>query len=196
MVETNSWVVVEANLVPFLLRSVYHSLGTLQNEELETNMFGHLELDKEHFEYPTWSLPLPISCHILALMLDVTLSNQKIAVVSESVASNGHVDSQCFSGNLIWSLCSMAERMLLQSLEHRSSAISFLLPIIFKAFSSFLSFEVSVHGRKCMLSRYCLQLLPNVFVLYISSLTILCIYSVYSFDILSIFDRYPGTVSF
>ncbi|GMN30914.1 hypothetical protein TIFTF001_003022 [Ficus carica] len=153
LVETDSWVVAEANLVPFLLRSVYHSLGMIKNEESENNILGRLEVDKEHCQYPTWSLTLPVSCHILAVMLDVALSNQQIAVTTESIVANGHVDAQHFAGNLIWSLCIMAEHMLTESLEHRACAISFLLPIIFKAFAAYPSFEVLVEGNKCMLSR-------------------------------------------
>lgn len=145
--------VAEANLVPFLLRSVYHSLGMLKNEESENNILGRLEVDEEHFQYPTWSLTLPVSCHILAVMLDVALSNQQIAVTTDSIVANGHVDAQHFAGNLIWSLCTMAEHMLTESLEHRACAISFLLPIIFKAFAAYPSFEVLVEGNKCTLSR-------------------------------------------
>lgn len=165
MIETNSWVVVEANLVPFLLRSVYHSFGMLQNEESENNIFGPLELDKDHFQYPTWSLPMPVSCHILAIMLDVALSNQQIAKTSESIVANGCVDAHHFAGDLIWGLCSMAEHMLPERLEHRTCAISFLLPIIFKAFASHPSFEAMINGKECTFSRYSLRLLTNVIVL-------------------------------
>ena len=156
MVETNSWAVAEANLVPFLLRSVYHSLGILQNEEsesIEWNFCPSLGLDKEHIQYPTWSLPLPISCYILTLMLDAVLSNQQITVTSEPLVTNGRVDAQQFAGNLIWSLCSVAEHMLPQSLEHRSCTISFLLPIIFKAFACYRSFNILIQGRKFTFSR-------------------------------------------
>ncbi|PON64646.1 Armadillo-type fold containing protein [Parasponia andersonii] len=104
VVETNSWVVAEANLVPFLLRSVYHSLGMLQNEESEQvehnfgpSYFSFSELDKERIGYPTWSLPLPISCYILTLMLDAALLNQQTAVTSESVVANGCLDAQHFA---------------------------------------------------------------------------------------------------
>lgn len=153
MVETSSWVVMEANLVPYLLRSVYNSLDMVQNEELETNIFGCLEVEKEHFQYPTWSLPLSISCHILASMLDVSISNEKSVMISKSAMANGGVDIQHFSGTLIWSLCTMIERMLSQSLEHRSCAIRFLLPIIFKSFGPFHTFEVVIHGQTCFFSR-------------------------------------------
>ncbi|XP_062073868.1 uncharacterized protein LOC133778060 isoform X2 [Humulus lupulus] len=161
VVETNSWVVAEANLVPFLLRSVYHSLCILQNEELEnmewdlcpSYVFSCLGLDKEQVRYPNWSIPPPISCYILSIMLDAALSNLQTAVASELVVANGCVDSLHFAGNLIWSLCSMAEHMLSQSLEHRSCTISFLLPLVSKAFASYHSFEVVIQGKKFLFSR-------------------------------------------
>lgn len=161
MVETSGWLVAEANLVPYLLRSVYHSLGMLQNKELKnmewnlgaSYVFSSLGLDKEHIQYPTWSLPLPISCYILTVMLDGALSNKQIAVTSESGVASGYLDAQHFAGNLIWSLCSMTEHMLPQSLEQRFCTISFLLPIIFKAFASYHSFEVLIRGKRFAFSR-------------------------------------------
>ncbi|KAL5551309.1 hypothetical protein UlMin_001485 [Ulmus minor] len=157
VVETNSWVVVEANMVPFLLRSVCQSLGMFQNEKSGTidwivGLDGS-EANKEHMQYLSGSLSLPVSCQILTLLLDAALLSRQIATTSESVVPNGCLSAQHFSGNLVWRLCSMAEQMLLQSLEHRLCAIRFLLPIIFKSFVSYPSFEIIVHGESCVFSR-------------------------------------------
>uniref|UniRef100_A0A803PMX3 tRNA (guanosine(18)-2'-O)-methyltransferase TARBP1 n=1 Tax=Cannabis sativa TaxID=3483 RepID=A0A803PMX3_CANSA len=161
VVETNSWMVVQADLVPFLLRSLYHSLHILQNEELEnmewdlfpSYVLSCLGLDKERIWHPNRSIPPPISCYILSVMLDAALSNQQTAVTSELGVANECVDALHFAGNLIWSLCSMAEHMLSQSLEHRACTISFLLPIVSKAFASYHSFEVVIQGKKLLFSR-------------------------------------------
>ncbi|KAG7955620.1 hypothetical protein I3843_11G082000 [Carya illinoinensis] len=103
VIETNSWVVVEENLVPLFVRFVGLSAGMLQHKESDA------------FE---------------------------CAVFKEK-----------FAANLIWDLCNLTERLLLQSLEHRACTIHFFLPIIFKAFVSYRSFEISVHGQKQILLR-------------------------------------------
>ncbi|KAF3448239.1 hypothetical protein FNV43_RR08952 [Rhamnella rubrinervis] len=161
VVDTNSWAVVEANLVPVLLRSVGNSLGMLQNEELDifkwdlvpNYLVNDLGMYKENIVSASSSLPLPVSCHILSVMLEAALSSKQVAPTLKSTIANGNVDGQNFAGNLIWCLCNMAEQMLSQNLEHRSCAIGFLLPIIFKAFVAYNSFEISIPGKMCMFSR-------------------------------------------
>nr|XP_048320592.1 uncharacterized protein LOC107430356 isoform X2 [Ziziphus jujuba var. spinosa] len=166
VVKANTWAVVEANVVPVLLRSVSHSLGMLQNEESDilkwdvdsNNLVNDLSTYKERFLSASSSLSLPVSCHILSVMLEAALSNKQIAPILKSVVANGSFEGHNFAGNLIWRLCNMAERMLLQSLEHRSCAVGFLLPIIFKAFVSYSSFEIVIHGKICLFSSFFLKI--------------------------------------
>lgn len=147
--------------MPVLLRSVGNSLGMLQNEELDifkwdvvpNNLVNDLGMYKENIISTSSSLLMPVSCHILSVLLEAALSNKQIAPTLKSTVANGNVGGQNFAGNLIWYLCNMAEQMLSQSLEHRSCAIGFLLPIIFKAFVPYSSFEISNHGKICMFSR-------------------------------------------
>lgn len=161
MVETNGWAVVEANLVPVLLRSVGNSLGMLQNKESDifkwdlgpNSLVNDLGMNKEEILSTSSSIPLPVSCHILSIMLEVAFSNKQTAPTLKSTVANGSVEGYNFVGNLIWWLCNMAEQMLSQSLEHRSCAIGFLLPIIFKAFVFYYSFEILIGGNMCIFSR-------------------------------------------
>ncbi|KAL6279881.1 hypothetical protein ACE6H2_016762 [Prunus campanulata] len=161
VIETNTWVVVEATLVPYFLRVVAGSMGMLQNEvpDIFQWVLGsidhvtHLEMSEKHSPSQSGSLSLQISCHILTLILDAALHSMKTAASSESMIPNRCFDAQNFAGKLTWGLCSLTERLLLQSLEHRSCATGFLLPIIFQAFSSYWSFEISIHGQTLILSR-------------------------------------------
>ncbi|ONI06355.1 hypothetical protein PRUPE_5G055400 [Prunus persica] len=161
VIETNTWVVVEATLVPYFLRVVASSMGMLQNEVPDIfqwvvgsiDLVTHLEMSEKHSPSQSGSLSLQISCHILTLILDAALHSMKTAASSESMIPNGCFDAQNVAGKLTWGLCSLTERLLLQSLEHRSCATGFLLPIIFKAFSSYCSFEISIHGQTLILSR-------------------------------------------
>lgn len=154
VIETNTWVVVEATLVPIFLRLVASSIGVPENEVSDTFqlMLGS-EMGTTNILSPPGSPSLPISCHILTLMLDAVLQSKKTAVSPESTIANGCFDDQNFAGKLTWGLCSLTEQLLLQHLEHRSCAIAFLLPIIFKAFSSYCSFQFSIHGQTFTLSR-------------------------------------------
>ncbi|KAF5477643.1 hypothetical protein F2P56_004263 [Juglans regia] len=162
VIETNSWVVVEENLVPFFVRFVGLSTGMPQHKEsdaFECAVFKGLNdlrnvvgVVKEHMLSPSGPFPLPISCHILTLMLDASLHSLQSASISELIVANDYY-AEKFAANLIWDLCNLTERLLLQSLEHRSCTIHFFLPIIFKAFVSYRSFEISVHGQKQILLR-------------------------------------------
>ncbi|KAG7955622.1 hypothetical protein I3843_11G082000 [Carya illinoinensis] len=162
VIETNSWVVVEENLVPLFVRFVGLSAGMLQHKESDAfecavfkglnelrNVVGGV---KEHILSPSGPFPLPISCHILTLMLDASLQSLQSASISELIVANDYY-AEKFAANLIWDLCNLTERLLLQSLEHRACTIHFFLPIIFKAFVSYRSFEISVHGQKQILLR-------------------------------------------
>ncbi|XP_075102015.1 uncharacterized protein LOC107784157 isoform X3 [Nicotiana tabacum] len=175
--DTNSWGVVEVTIIPFLLRLVRLSMTEIQSEELDaykwclTSNYSedwHLEpqctlnlcsqlRDNEIYDNlvqcnPNY-LPLPISCHILTLILDA--AQQSLHTV-RSVSGLDSVDGCCtdiFSAKLLWDLCNITIQMLSQSLEHRSSAITFLLPSIFRALDSHSAFEVSINGQNYVLSR-------------------------------------------
>ncbi|XP_058009472.1 uncharacterized protein LOC131168902 [Hevea brasiliensis] len=163
---TNSWGVLEATLVPFFLRSSGLSMGMLQNEESDifewdqdsvmqglNGMIDDLHLDKESILSLSQSFPLSTSCNVLALILDSALRSFQAATNTESVLENGSCYAEKLFSKLLWDLCNMSERLFSQSFEHRSCAIGFLLPILFKAFACHPSLEISVHGRTCVLSR-------------------------------------------
>ncbi|KAG6792092.1 hypothetical protein POTOM_001235 [Populus tomentosa] len=163
---TNSWGVLEANLVPFFLRSVGLSMGMIQNEESDAFEWDHcsiyhglsdlendFDLDQEPMLSLSGSFPLPISCHILTLILDAALQSFQAVSSTKSMLANGFCDVEKLISNLLWDLCNMSERLLSQSLEHRSCTIGFLLPIIFKALGSQCSLEITVHGKMFILSR-------------------------------------------
>ncbi|KAF3605808.1 hypothetical protein DY000_02047227 [Brassica cretica] len=57
------------------------------------------------------------------------------------------------AAGILWDLCNTIERLLSQSVKHRSCAISFLLPAIFKEFSSQSSLKISLQGNVYILSR-------------------------------------------
>ena len=111
------------------------------------------DMDKECMLSLSRSITLPISCHILTLIVDAALRNLQAASCKDSMLENGSCYAENFAANLLWDLCNMTERLLLQGVEHRSCAIGFLLPIILKAFVSLHSLEISVHGNIFILSR-------------------------------------------
>nr|POF01631.1 putative methyltransferase tarbp1 [Quercus suber] len=162
VVETNSWAVVEVTLVLFSLRSVGLSVGVLQGKEsdvLECSVFrgltdqaNDLGMVKEQMLSSGGSFPLSISCHILNFMLDAALQSLQATPTPELMVANGCY-AEKFVGNLIWDLCNVTEKLLLQSLEHRSCMIGFFLPVIFKALVFHRSFDISIHGQTCTLSR-------------------------------------------
>ncbi|KAB5573980.1 hypothetical protein DKX38_001174 [Salix brachista] len=163
---THSWGVLEANLVPFFLRSAGLSMGMFQNEESDAFEWGHcsiyhglsdlendFDMDKESMLSLSGSFPLPISCHILTLILDAALQSFQAVSSTKSTLANGFCYTEKLFSNLLSDLCNMSERLLSQSLEHRSCTIGFLLPIIFKAFGSHCSLEITVRGKMFILSR-------------------------------------------
>ncbi|KAG6635865.1 hypothetical protein CIPAW_11G072500 [Carya illinoinensis] len=91
------------------------------------------------------------------LFINVVIETNSWVVVEENLVPLFvrfvGLSAEKFAANLIWDLCNLTERLLLQSLEHRSCTIHFFLPIIFKAFVSYRSFEISVHGQKQILLR-------------------------------------------
>ncbi|KAG5415213.1 hypothetical protein IGI04_002780 [Brassica rapa subsp. trilocularis] len=58
---------------------------------------------------------------------------------------------------LLFKVTKQLERLLSQSVEHRSCAVSFLLPAIFKAFSSQSSLKISLQGNVYIISSYKFQ---------------------------------------
>ncbi|KAF3672281.1 hypothetical protein T459_00734 [Capsicum annuum] len=163
--DTNSWGVVEVTIIPFLLRLVGLSMGEIQSEELDAyklcptskNSVGrHLgpqcTLHDDIVQCNPNYLPLPVSCHILTLILDASqLSLHTVRSVSELDFDGCCADK--FSAKLLWDLCNITIKMLPQSLDHRSSAITFFLPSIFRALDSHSAFEVSINGQNYILSR-------------------------------------------
>lgn len=169
MQSINAWEVLEAILVPFSLRSIGLSAGIIQNGDLHGNgldrsslfhvssdliekFIENLHVDKDCKLSISGYFPLPLSCHVLSITLDAALRNFQSAPVTGSVSEN--VSSvENFTANLLWNLCNATERLLLQSSESRSCTIGFLLPVIFKAFVSQSSFEISVDRQIHILSR-------------------------------------------
>ncbi|CAH9086609.1 unnamed protein product [Cuscuta europaea] len=177
VIATNSWGIIESTIVPFLLRSIGLSMGVLQSKELavyrwnfHTDNLGGLcsvlqsiqdascKVKKAEMSYITFQsepnyIPLHTSCYILTQILEVVLETlQAVGVTSELKVGDGFC-LKVFAANLVWDLSSLAIEMLLQSMEHRSSAISILLPSIFRAFDCHFAFEVSVLGKAHLLSR-------------------------------------------
>lgn len=141
-------------------------MGMVQNEESDifewdqdsvlqglNGMTDDLHLDKESLLSLSEPFPLSTSCHVLTLILDSALRSFQAATSAELVLENGSGNAEKLFIKLLWDLSYMTGRMFSQSLEHRSCAISFLLPILFKVFASHPFLEISVHGRACVLSR-------------------------------------------
>ncbi|XAR70547.1 tRNA (guanosine(18)-2'-O)-methyltransferase [Bertholletia excelsa] len=161
VIETNMWDVVEGTMVPFFLRSIGLSMGMLQSEELAIYSWnsclvfrgtGYLFTDSD-VNQNSLPFPLHISCHILTLMLNFSVQSQ---TAIKNASKSDLADSCCaekFAKNLMWDLCNLIVQMLLQSMEHRSCAIKFLLPHIFQIFVTQCAFEISVRGQMYVLSR-------------------------------------------
>ncbi|KAF2543257.1 hypothetical protein F2Q68_00029347 [Brassica cretica] len=148
VVETSALGILRVSLVPFLLRSVGVSMGMLQHEESDFIRWGELLLggsldindkDENYVGSLSESFPIPLSCHLLNLILNAAFQSRQEAPEAED-----------FAAGLLWDLCNTTERLLSQSVEHRSCAVSFLLPAIFKALSSL---KISLQGNVYILSR-------------------------------------------
>uniref|UniRef100_A0A1J3HNC1 tRNA (guanosine(18)-2'-O)-methyltransferase TARBP1 n=1 Tax=Noccaea caerulescens TaxID=107243 RepID=A0A1J3HNC1_NOCCA len=151
VIETSVLDMLGVSLVPFLLRSVGVSMGMLNHEESDFIKWGELllcdslntrDMDGNYIASLSGSFPIPLSCHLLNLILNAAFQSRQAAPMVEE-----------FAGGLLWDLCNTTERLLSQSLEHRSCAVSFLLPAIFKAFSSQSSMKISHQGNMYILSR-------------------------------------------
>lgn len=143
----------------------------LQNEELDTFegdrfsviLGSNVPLHEPRMDKQTMKayefLQLPLACHVLAIMLDAVLCNSQAPQTSDVAVSNGCQKAEEFTDKLIWDICNLSEKMLLQSSDHRSCAIRYLLPGIFEALLSHRSLEISIQGHACNLSRLGLQVL-------------------------------------
>ncbi|KFK23549.1 hypothetical protein AALP_AAs66918U001300 [Arabis alpina] len=150
VIETSVLDTLGVSLVPFLLRSVGVSMGMVQHEESDFIEWGELllcdsmstvNMDESYVASLSGSFPIPLSCHLLNLILNAAFQSQQGALKVED-----------FAVGLLWDLCNTTERLLSQSVEHRSCAVSFLLPAIFKAFSYQSSVNISHKGNIYMLS--------------------------------------------
>lgn len=176
--ETNSWHVVETSLLPFLFRLIGLSMGMTHSEESAISEWSScLNLQVSDDQSTNWQsfqcdngkktsyfntvptlsqpdfLPVPVSCHILTLMLNTTLEYEHMLYSTCNLNFTNGGSMENFARNLLWDLCDLSFQMLSRSVEHRSSAIRMLLPSIFEALESTCAFEVSIHGQKHQLSR-------------------------------------------
>ncbi|CAF2148233.1 unnamed protein product [Brassica napus] len=151
VVETSALDILRVSLVPFLLRSVGVSMGLLQHEESDFIRWGELlrggsldinDKDGNYVGSLSESFPIPLSCHLLNLILNAAFQSHQEAPEAED-----------FAAGLLWDLCNTTERLLSQSVEHRSCAVSFLLPAVFKVFSAQSSLKISLKGNVYILSR-------------------------------------------
>ncbi|XP_021765778.1 uncharacterized protein LOC110730295 isoform X2 [Chenopodium quinoa] len=152
--ETNNWELIEASLVPILLRSVGFSMDMCQNEDKSVIIWSRCSIFQSSGDLQKLVnksdnapvLPLTLSCYILSCLLDA-------AAEKNQDMKGSSIPSETFCGNLLWDLCNLTIQMLSQSLDHRSCTTSLLLPSIFKAFSSKCSYEVCIQGGNCCISR-------------------------------------------
>ncbi|XP_010439980.1 PREDICTED: uncharacterized protein LOC104723330 isoform X2 [Camelina sativa] len=151
VIETSVLDILGVSLVPFLMRSAGVSMGMLQHEESDFIKWGELllcdslntvNMDENYIANLSGSFPIPLSCHLLNLILNAAFQSHQAAPEVES-----------FAAGMLWDLCNTTERLLSQSVEHRSCAVSFLLPAVFKAFSSQSSLKISRQGNMYILSR-------------------------------------------
>ncbi|GAV91703.1 hypothetical protein CFOL_v3_35093, partial [Cephalotus follicularis] len=163
---TNTWGVLEETLVPYFLRSVGLSVGMLQNDDSDiiqwsscsvlqgtNHLINDTHKDTAYMLSLSETFPLPMSCHMLTSILDAALLSLQVAPTTDSILTYGCSHVGKFAANLLSDLCNMTERLLSQSLEHRSCTIGFLLPIIFKAFLFHCSLEILFPGEKLVITR-------------------------------------------
>lgn len=148
--------------MPFLIRSVGLAMGMLENEDSAVYQWTEHSISEVSIHQQNYSdmvggsmlsLSLPISCHILISILDAALQNYPESPTSKLILANQCCHAEKFAGHLLWDLCKISVQLLSQSWDHRSCAINFLLPLIFKAFLCYKTFEILVHGKTCALSR-------------------------------------------
>ncbi|XP_057773845.1 uncharacterized protein LOC130993110 isoform X2 [Salvia miltiorrhiza] len=176
--ETNSWEVLEETMVPLLLRSIGLSMGMSQNEQfaiykwsenpisngsmdedMRPKLLGDFHnkltdnyIPKDVLVCNSYIIPLSIACHILTLTLYAALRSTYEDIIPESTLAIGSL-AKTFAGKMLWDLSSLTLKMLIQTSEHRSTAIKFLLPFIFNAFAREYTFSVAVPGTSHVLTR-------------------------------------------
>lgn len=164
--ETNAWRVLEDTLVPFLIRSIAVSTSMLQSSKVDIlTQEKYLISDSITINgavnengKPLMSsgfLVLPTSCHCLAQILDAALECEQATSKSVSILPTAY-DAEKFAVNLLSDICSLSESLLSQDSQQRSCAISFLVPVIFKAFTSFEGLDIAVQGQTYVVFRYLL----------------------------------------
>ncbi|KAL0326606.1 UNVERIFIED_CONTAM: hypothetical protein Sangu_1738600 [Sesamum angustifolium] len=144
--ETNSWEVLEATMVPLLLRSIGLSMGMFQSEDLAIYKWSENSTFKGSIDKKV--SPTSFDDSHDTLVDKYTYEG----VFPASTLASGSPAKQ-FAGNMLWDLSNLTLHMLSQSSVHRSSAIRFLLPFIFKAFAHDSTFKVAVPGMNQVLTR-------------------------------------------
>lgn len=160
VIETCTWEVLEATLVPVFLRSLGLSMGMVHNGNFDfyewSDKSPHQDLndatDKELLLSSSNCFKLATSCNVLSVIMETTLQFLQSDTISKSAERKWCIADK-FVKVLTWDLCNMTERMLLHSPEHRSCAVGFLLPIILKAFPANCLFEILIRGQKHGFSR-------------------------------------------
>ncbi|WOG87063.1 hypothetical protein DCAR_0206283 [Daucus carota subsp. sativus] len=164
VIETSSWAVVEATIVTYLLRAIGCSMGMPQSADLAictwtvepvdaNEQLADFEIIEDRMPSHRSSFPLPLSCQLLTSILDAALQCKDAQKnTSALILESGRI-AEIFALNLLWDLCNLTVTMVLQSQEHRSCAIKYLLPVMFKSFNSRCVSEITVRGQTCLLSR-------------------------------------------
>ncbi|KAI4369978.1 hypothetical protein MLD38_018367 [Melastoma candidum] len=132
VVEMDAWKDLGISLVPFLLKSIRVPTEKYVGYNCSDESTSSTAVENENIggPLPPGYFGLSLSCHILSETLDAALSSGEYPPPRLSSLRDR------FACDLLPDLCFVAERLLLQSLEYRASAISILLPAIFKAFTS------------------------------------------------------------
>lgn len=155
---------VEATLVPYLLRSINCSMGMPQSADLvictwtaepvkDNEQLADFEIMKDYMPSHCSSFPLPLSCQLLTSLLDAARQCKYAFMINSALISESRRIAEIFALNLLWDLCNVTGTMVLHSQEHRSCAIRYLLPVMFKSFNSHCVSEIIVRGQTCLLSR-------------------------------------------
>ncbi|KAL1371104.1 hypothetical protein HN51_001329 [Arachis hypogaea] len=165
VVETGAWGVFEEALVPNFLKSVGLSMGMLHSGDLDfyewsskPSFQGSYDViidplkDKELLLSSSSTFTLKTACNVLSLVMEGALQCAQTHTFFKSAGEERCIAIK-FVETLIWDLCNMTERMLLHSLDHRSCAVGFFLPIVHKAFPTNHKFEISIRGQRHDFSR-------------------------------------------
>ncbi|KAG9154332.1 hypothetical protein Leryth_000767 [Lithospermum erythrorhizon] len=173
VIEGDTWKVVEATIVPFLFRSIGLSLGMQESEEFSIFKWTSSMKSSDYVEQLLGPespcsvksindpgntsilsqkdyFPLLLSCNLLAMAMGYALQRN---CSDESAVLGNNCSAKIFVGNLLWDLSNVLFHMLLNSSDHRASAVRYLLPSILKALASNCEYEVSVQGQTNVISR-------------------------------------------